>query len=402
MTRQRVQGFQPERLRQVLAARRLSQVQLASMVGVSPATISKWRTGTQAPEPAALQRLATVVNVAAEWFTRVPLPRLTTPLFRRNAAAHAAARAMLEARLEWAQDVTAALLEYVDYPTVNVPTRTFVHADEITSADIEDAADECRARWRLGRAAVQDIALAAEGAGVILVREETGAAQIEGLSAWSELLQRPLVLLSADKQNGYRSRFDLAHEIGHLVLHRRISAGRPLDAPQRKLLERQAHRFAGAFLLPAETFAADVRLPTTLDDLLLLKQRWGVSVAAIIMRMKALGLVDEFGAQTLFKRRSARWGAKSEPGDDARAPECPRLLRRAVELMVAENVMVRDAVVDYIGLGTPDVEALANLQDGYLHGNATVIALQLKQRQKSVPTTPNGPNVVPFRRHVGA
>ena len=110
MSRGGVQGFQKDRLGQILAARRLTQVQLASMVEVSPATISKWRAGTQAPERDALDRLAGVVNVTPEWFTRAPGAKLSLPLFRSNASAHVAARAMLEARLEWAQ----AKIEFVE------------------------------------------------------------------------------------------------------------------------------------------------------------------------------------------------------------------------------------------------------------------------------------------------
>lgn len=306
MSRGGVQAFHNERLSQVLAARRLSQAQLASLVGVSPATVSKWRSGIQAPERDTLERLASVVNVTPEWFTRAPSARVSPPLFRSNASAHVAARAMLEARVEWAQDVAFALSEFVDYPEVNLPVRHFKEPDEVTPDEIESAAIECRDLWRIGRTAVPDLALAIEGAGVILIREETGIAQIEGLSTWSEVLGRPLVLLSADKDNGYRSRFDLAHELGHLILHRHIP--RPTERERHKQLEAQAHRFAGAFLLPAETFANEVRTPVTLDDLLLLKRRWGVSVAAIIMRLRALKILDEDAAQLLFKRRSARWG----------------------------------------------------------------------------------------------
>src|SRR5450830_1007839 len=105
MSRGGIQGFQQDRLSQILAVRRLTQVQLAAMVGVSPATISKWRAGTQAPEREALDRLAGVVNVTPEWFTRPPMEKVSLPLFRSNASAHVAARAMLEARLEWAQDI---------------------------------------------------------------------------------------------------------------------------------------------------------------------------------------------------------------------------------------------------------------------------------------------------------
>ena len=99
MSRSGLQGFQHERLSQVLAARRLSQVQLAAMVDVSTSAISKWRAGTQAPERDALDRLASVVNVMPEWFTRPVTEKLSLPLFRSNASAHVAARAMLETRL---------------------------------------------------------------------------------------------------------------------------------------------------------------------------------------------------------------------------------------------------------------------------------------------------------------
>ncbi len=373
MSRGGVQGFHSERLAQVLAARRLTQLQLASLVGVSPATISKWRAGNQLPERDALDRLASVVNVAPDWFVRQPSPKVSLPLFRSNASAHSAARAMLEARLEWAQDIALSLMEFVDYPSLSLPERVYIDPEEITDEDIEKAAIDCRELWRLGRSPIQDLALAVEGAGIILVREETGIAQIEGLSAWSDVLGRPLIFLSSDKDNGYRSRFDLAHEVGHLVLHRYIKNPR---CPERhKLLEQQAHRFAGAFLLPADSFATEVRIPPTLDDLLLFKRRWGVSAAAIFMRLRALELVSEYDATSFFKRRSVRWGAKSEPGDGDRKPEQPRLLRRTIELLVGQQVMPKEAVPRHFGLAPADVESLINLPPGYFSEAGTVVQL---------------------------
>lgn len=400
MSRGGIQGFKNERLSQILAARRLSQSQLASLVGVSPATISKWKLGNQAPERDALERLARAVNVMPEWFTRMPSVKVSPPLFRSNASAHVAARAMLEARLEWAQDVAYALAELVEYPSLNLPIRHFEKPDQITPDEIEAAASECRDFWRIGRMAVQDLMLAVEGAGVIVIREETGISQIEGLSAWSEVLSRPLVLLSADKDNGYRSRFDLAHELGHLILHRYIP--RQTERERHKQLEQQAHCFAGAFLLPAETFANEIRTPVTLDDLLLLKRRWGVSVAAIIMRLRALKILDEEGAQSLFKRRSARWGAKSEPGDGDRLPERPRLLRRTIDLLVEENVMPIDSIPRHLGLSSYDIEMLTGLPEGYFQGKPKLTQLARLRPASSAsnqaaPLAADDNTVVPFR-----
>jgi Zn-dependent peptidase ImmA (M78 family)/DNA-binding XRE family transcriptional regulator len=391
-------GFQRDRLSQVLAARRLSQAQLASLVGVSPATVSKWRSGPQVPEADALERLATVVNVSPEWFTRPPSTKASPALFRSNASAHVAARAMLEARVEWAQDIALALSEFADFPSLTLPSRDFTEPEQIAPEDIERAASECRDLWRLGRSAVPDLSLAIEGAGVILVREDTDIAQIEGLSAWSEVLGRPIVLLSADKDNGYRSRFDLAHELGHLILHRNVQ--RASERDRHKLMEKQAHQFAGAFLLPAETFANEVRTPPTLDDLLLLKRRWGVSVGAIVMRLRALRIINDEAAQVLFKRRSARWGAKSEPGDGDRAPERPRLLRRTIDLLVESNVLPLEAVPRHLGLSALDVEMLVGLPIGYFQGQDNVIQLaRLRQPTTVANEKPPeiGGSVVQFR-----
>lgn len=400
MSRIGVQGFQTGRLDQILAARRLNQTQLAAMVGVSPATVSKWRTGTQPPEREALDRLASVVNVAPEWFTRPVVSRTTMTLFRSNASAHVAARNMLSARIEWAEDIAIALSDFVDFPELNLPQRTFENPEEITDEEIERAADECRERWRLGRAYIQDLALAAEGAGIILIREETGVAQIEGLSTWSEFLNRPMVLLSSDKDNSYRSRFDLAHEIGHLVLHRHIK--RPTEKARFDMLELQAHRFAGALLLPAETLARDVRIPPTLDDLLLLKRRCGVSVAAIIMRLSAIALLDDAGKMALFKSRSYKWGAKSEPGDDDRPPEQPRLLRRTIDLLVDEKVMPLEAIPAHFGLSETDIEMLAGLPKDYFKGKADNLVqfARLRSATSSIKREESGSVIVPFRQPV--
>lgn len=395
-----ISGFQPKRLLQALAVRRLSQVNLAAMVGVSTSTISKWKSGAQAPEHDALERLATVINVSSEWFTRLPIEKTSEPLFRSNASTHKAAREMLEARLEWAQELSIQLEQFVEFPILNLPDRRFLSPDDISDQDIEMAAQSCRDLWRLGSGPIPDVALALENAGVILVREETGTAQIEGLSAWSDLLGRPFVLLSSDKGNGFRSRFDAAHELAHLVLHRSIP--RAAERLRYNEMERQAHRFAGAFLLPAESLLAEVRLPTTLDSLLLVKQRWGVSVAAIIMRLEAIGAISEADKLSLFKRRSVRWGAKAEPGDAKRSVERPRLLKRTIELLISSNIMPASEISRYVGLGNRDIESLAGLPERFLDETATVVDLAtLRKNGDPAPTAVSEQrvsNVISFDR----
>lgn len=378
-----INDLQPQRLEQALAARGLTKGQLASLVGVAASTVTKWCKGDQSPEAETFDRLALVLNVSPEWLTRPVLRAVTTPLYRSNAAALKSARAKLEARTEWGQESALLLSSYVDYPEIKLPVRHFQDPEQISNQDIEAAAEECRALWQLGRGPIQDLMLAAEGAGILVVKEETEISAIEGLSCWSQELNRPLVFLSSDKANGFRSRFDLAHEIGHLVLHKHVPRADERDRYNQ--MERQAHWFAGALLLPAETFAAEVRVPTNLDNLLILKQRWGASVAAMMMRLHALGLLTDDEKLTLFKRRSARWGSKAEPGDEGWKPEVPRLLRRTVELLVSANVLPSESIPRLLGLSSTDVEKLFALRENYFKTPAEVLELATLRRGQGQP-----------------
>ena len=269
----------------------------------------------------------------------------------------------MSVRHDWSKELAAEFGELVEYPTVNFPARSYRDPNEISNEDIEVAAAECRQLWKLGFGPVPDVVLAIENAGGVVVREATDVAKIEGVSSWCAINGRPFVYLNADKANCFRSRFDAAHELGHVVLHRQIS---PLVAQaNHKEMERQAHYFAGAFLLPGETFSADVPNVPTLDTLLALKLRWRTSAAAMLMRLRALELVDEQEELNLWKRRSARFGGKSEPYDNEFTPEQPRLLRRAVALIVEEGVNPRETIPDRVGLASGDVESLAGLPENY-------------------------------------
>lgn len=368
-----INELQPARLEQALSARGLTKGQLASLVGVAASTVTKWCKGDQSPESETFDRLASVLNVQPEWLTRPLLQPVTPPLYRSNASALKAARAKLEAQTEWAQETTLLLNNYVDYPILNLPERNFTEPEQISNGDIESAAEECRTMWKLGKGPIQNLALAAESAGIIVIRQETEVSVIEGLSAWSAPLSRPIVLLSSDKANAFRSRFDLAHEIGHLILHKHIPRADERDRYNQ--MEKQAHRFAGALLLPAETFTGEVRTPPNLDNLLIQKQRWGASVAAMMMRLYALGLLNDDEKLALFKRRSARWGSKAEPGDGKWEPEVPRLLRRTLELLISEGILAAEGIPRYLGFSPRDIEKLCHLRDNYFSTPAEVVDL---------------------------
>jgi Zn-dependent peptidase ImmA (M78 family)/transcriptional regulator with XRE-family HTH domain len=400
MTRS-IDNFVPERLQQALDARGFSATELAARVGVTTTTMSRWRNRAQVPAAPMLDALARELRVSPEWLTRPMAPALSPPCFRGSVAQMKHDRAILSARVEWLSEVAAQFASHVDFPAVNIPTFPATTLSAITQADIEEMADECRKRWSLAEGPIGNMVLLLENAGVIVAREETGTPRIEGLSSWSPD-GRPFVFLCADKGNAFRSRFDAAHELGHLVLHSRIEV--PLDAAAHKLMEQQAHRFAGAFLMPARSFSAEVSSPPTLQGLLFLKQRWGVSVAAMIMRLVALRLVDDNDYLRLIKQRSAKWGARQEPGDDLRTPEEPRLLKRTAHLLANEGLVSMDALPMLLGISARDVEGLLGLAFGELTARpAEIVDLALRRKESgpalSGTISDTSVTVLPFDRN---
>jgi Zn-dependent peptidase ImmA (M78 family)/transcriptional regulator with XRE-family HTH domain len=394
-----VTGFQPERLTQARLCRGLTQTALAAAIGKSSSTVSKWEKGDQFPESEALQRLADELDMPGSWFlTAVPRYGDNVCFYRSTASITKEAQTIAHVRLKWLNEVSLVLQEWVDWPSVSIPRLGANDHLKITDADIEHAAQQCRREWKLGLGPISDMVLVLENAGVICVREELGYTRMDGASQWFDTDGRPYVFLAADKANGVRSRFDAAHELGHLVLHRDIDDVEFLTRyPE---IERQAHLFAAAFLLPSETFAAELIRPS-LDTFMALKLRWKVSVAAMIMRCKQLQIIDDAYATRLWKNYSARGWRKGEPLDDRLGFESARLLPRTINLLLSEGGLTKEGVLASIGLGVADAERLCGLPDGFFSQQSSVSSLDTvrlkKQTADSVQQNSSG-TILPFPR----
>lgn len=162
----------------------------------------------------------------------------------------------------------------------------------------------------------------------------------DAVSMWvGSQRQYPIVLLR-DIKSWERIRMSLAHELGHLVLHR---YGKPETA------EEEAFAFGGALLMPLAAFRASWPTRVTLGTLLPLKLKWGVSIGAIIERGFRAGLLRPETRTTLYKQLSSRrhpdtgltWRVR-EPGWDEREPERPLLVRKLIESHFGDNALIKD------------------------------------------------------------
>jgi hypothetical protein len=148
--------------------------------------------------------------------------------------------------------------------------------------------------------------------------------------------------------SGDRSRFTLAHELGHLVLHSFRASSDP---------EREAHTFAGAFLLPSEPARTLIMPDVTLGDLARVKASWGISIAALVKRGEATGALSKDRSTTLWRQISSRGWRKQEPVEVR--PETPRLLFRLLQAQYGENPYSSSDIEHDLALPTMMIRALA-------------------------------------------
>ena len=168
--------------------------------------------------------------------------------------------------------------------------------------------------------------------------------------------------------------------------------------PYKKLVEQQAFRFAAAFLLPAETFTLDFSVPS-LQTFWALKEKWLVSIGAMIKRCEDLGVLSEHRAQQLWINYTRKGYRKREPFDDTLPVEEPTFLVKCVQLLVKEGVQSREDIVKNLGLSPKDIEELTGLPDGFFTNAEEHLTLYptIKKRQPLKTSDERG-TVIDFPR----
>jgi len=313
------------RVRQLRELYGWTQTELSGVIGLSQAQISDIEAGA-ATGPDTVTRLAAKTGFAPEWFAREPLEEFADGTIRYRKRSKASKKDDRRAirRLELACEMVDHLSEGLRVAPVTLP---FL-GDPEHPDDIEGQSQEVRGALNLPSSGpIRNLIRAVERAGVIVVGlpvdfGATGRIQHHhGVSAWPDLDGRPIIGFSTHDP-GDRQRHTLAHEVGHLVMHR------GLPRPGRDY-EREASLFAGALLVPQADAREAFSPPVTLRRLASLKTMWGTSIAALVMRARQVGAIDELRQESLYKQMSARGWRAVEPVIVHR--EQPALLPRLLE-----------------------------------------------------------------------
>lgn len=401
-------GFIGARLREARQARGYSAVALAELVGVTRSAVSHYEKGEQTPRPEIMRRIEQVLNLPPQFFWRIPETERERKLFFRSmSAATVTARMKAERRYIWLEEIVRYLREYVTIPRVSFPQfeKAFKDPAQISPEHIEELALETRRYWKLGNGAISNVVWLLENNGAIITRTKLEADTLDAFSEWHEYEGRPYIIMGSDKNVAARSRFDAAHELGHIILHRGVDKSRiTRAAADFKLMEQQADRFAGAFLLPHIAFSNDFFSPT-LDTFQALKPKWGVSIQFMLHRAQDLGLIKDEQAQRLWANCARRGWRLKEPLDDKLEVEQPRLLRRSFEMLINEGVQTRAEVLSALPYSSSDIEELAGLPLGFLDEKPPPVSLKgfgfTRLDDTREPQTRPG-DVIEFKPHKGS
>ena len=299
----------PERISQARELAGLSKTELAEQVGVSLAAVSQWEDGRKNPSIENAAAISRVLMVPFQLLTK-PIPdglaRRGPITFRALSASKTALRHRQAHRLaETVAELYNWLERWVSFPPSNLP--------KVSLHDPELAAMECRKAWGLEDRPIIKLGELLESNGIRLCSAEFGDVRFD---AYSCIINgKPFAFIGTEKSDRARERFSVAHELGHLLLHQHYSDEELIEKAEET--EKEAHLFAGAFLLPAATFSKDV-IDTSIDGFKRLKPKWGVSIQAMVQRAKVLELISEETYKRHCRNISARgWrSARAEPLDD--------------------------------------------------------------------------------------
>ena len=296
---------------------------------VSAQAIGKYERGEMMPSSTVLIALVKSLDVSLSYLMSTSGIALDAVEFRKRSSATTREKAMVEA-------------EVLDHMDRYVQVETFLGLDAgawgkphdapykvIDVSDIEFSAEALRSAWNLGTGPISNLTELLEERGIKVLKLDLPVS-LDGLTCivrGTGGLELPVIVCSSRKSNE-RQRFTLAHELGHLVMA--VSSG--LDE------EKACNRFAGAFLAPKAELVKQVGISRRrfgVDELVEVKQLFGISAASLVMRMRDLGIIGKTTMQQIFSGFGRNW-RKREPRPIDRE-ETPRRFRRLCLRALAED-----------------------------------------------------------------
>lgn len=289
--------FNPSRLELARKRRRMTARILSAESEVAPVTLSRITNGKQSPDERTLDRLAAALAYPKEFFSGEEIDAIDV-----DAASFRSLKAMTATERDAALAAGSLAYELSDWVKgrFNLPATDLL--DLSHERDPAAAARIMRQHWAIGEKPIGHFIKFLEAKGVRVFSLAENTKNVDAFSCWRN--DEPFIFLNTFK-TAERSRYDAAHELGHLVLHRH-------GGPNQRDAEQEANSFASSFLMPRADVISSIPRVYSLDQIIKAKKRWGVSAAALAYRLNKMGLASEWQYRS-FVIQLNRNHSSSEP-----------------------------------------------------------------------------------------
>jgi Zn-dependent peptidase ImmA (M78 family)/transcriptional regulator with XRE-family HTH domain len=274
--------------------RKISQADLAKFASISQGHLSKIENGLAEPSEPTLKQIARILGFPQSFFNQPDrvygLPISFHPMYRKKASIGQhileSIQAELNIRLIHLRRLIKSVSLKKQFPMPKV------EIDEY-DGDVEKVAELVRRTWLLPRGPLQNLTECVEQAGCLVIWCDFSGAPMDGVSY--QIPDLPQCIFLNRNQPSDRMRFSLAHEIGHLVMHR-------IPTPE---MEDQANKFASALLMPTADIHGSLTGRVSFPALAALKPVWRVSIQALIMKAYAVGTISSNQSRYLWQKINA-------------------------------------------------------------------------------------------------
>lgn len=324
-----------------LGRRRRGQTkrQLATTIDMHVQSISDYENGKTVPPERTIEAIATALRFPSLFFFGQDLeePNPDSASFRSLSSMTAARRGAALASGALAFELGKWIEDRFNIPAPNVPT--------VRPPSPEEAALYVRNKWGLGETPIKNMVHLLEANGVRVFSLAEDSKDVDAFSIWKNDI--PYVFLNTYK-SAEHGRFDAAHELGHLVLHRH-------GGPHGRDAEHEANLFASEFLMPrGSVLAANLRI-TGLESCIQAKSIWSVSVAALVYKLHKLNIISDWHYRSLFIEMGQLGMRDKEPNGMLR--ETSQVFAKVFAALREEGISKED-IAKQLSLYPEDVDAL--------------------------------------------
>jgi Zn-dependent peptidase ImmA (M78 family)/transcriptional regulator with XRE-family HTH domain len=306
-----------DRIRQAREISGLTQRQLADAIGVDQSTVGRWERDLVSTPEEQLQSIAFATGFPIAFFRRGAGPE-----FPFGSLMNRARKSLTSSDRDRLRQVGRLTFELASVLGDRFAAIS-VHVPEADAGDPRKAAQVTRNAFGLSPdTPFTSIVNRLERNGVFVFAIPDEIDEHDAYSLWADTNPRkPVIIVSAGKP-GDRLRWNVAHELGHLVMHRTLDG----SLAER---EEQADLYASELLLPEAPMREELQPPLTLTRFAQVKAKWGVSIQAAVNCAWQLGIITDTQRRYMFMQISSRGWRKNEPV--AIPLERPRLLRKMAE-----------------------------------------------------------------------